>query len=85
MNQNHAILEHLKKGYSLTPIEALQKFGCMRLGARIWELIHDHNIDIRCEMVNDHGKHYARYYLPRREQQYEMFNEPMVQIINTDF
>lgn len=68
MNQTNEILEHLKRGLSITPLEALQKYGCMRLGARIWDL-HKEGYDIRCELVNDNGKRYARYYMPRQERQ----------------
>jgi len=32
------ILAHLKTGATLTPLDALHKFGCFRLGARILEL-----------------------------------------------
>jgi len=28
----------LEKGRSITPIQALDMFGCFRLGARIWDL-----------------------------------------------
>jgi hypothetical protein len=37
-SQREAIARYLKTGKSITPLEALQKFGCLRLGARIWEL-----------------------------------------------
>lgn len=37
-SQERQILDYLRKGYSITPIEALAKFGCFRLGARIWDL-----------------------------------------------
>lgn len=37
-SQREAIARYLKAGKSLTALEALQKFGCMRLGARIYEL-----------------------------------------------
>lgn len=37
-SQREAIAKYLKSGKSITPLEALHKFGCMRLGARIWEL-----------------------------------------------
>jgi hypothetical protein len=37
MTQNQAVLNALRHG-SLTSLEALRDFGCMRLGARIWEL-----------------------------------------------
>lgn len=32
------ILSYLKAGNSITPLDALQLFGCFRLGARIWDL-----------------------------------------------
>lgn len=38
MSQNKEILDHLKSGKTITPTEALDKFGCFRLGARIKNL-----------------------------------------------
>ena len=38
MSVNEKILKYLQKGKSITPMEALEKFGCFRLSARIWEL-----------------------------------------------
>ena len=38
-SQKEKILIFLKKGYSITPIIALNLFGCFRLSARIGELI----------------------------------------------
>lgn len=49
----------------LTPIEALQKFGCFRLGARIHDL-RDEGYIILTDMVqkeDGHGR-YARYFVP---------------------
>ena len=37
-SQSAAILEYLRRGNALTPLEALDRFGCFRLGARVWEL-----------------------------------------------
>ena len=37
-NQNKQIREYLELGFKLTPLEALNKFGCLRLGARIYDL-----------------------------------------------
>ena len=34
-SQNERILAHLKKGKKITPLDALEKFGCFRLAARI--------------------------------------------------
>ena len=41
MSQNKQIADYLNKGKKLTPIDALNKFGCFRLAARIAELRND--------------------------------------------
>lgn len=38
MSQTTQILEYLETGNPLTPLEALERFGCFRLAARIDEL-----------------------------------------------
>jgi hypothetical protein len=38
MSQNKQIADYLNKGKKLTPIDALNKFGCFRLAARIADL-----------------------------------------------
>ena len=38
MTHADQILSALKKGQKLTPLDALRRFGCFRLGARIHEL-----------------------------------------------
>lgn len=38
MSQEKQILLHLLEGNSITPIDALQRFGCFRLGARIYDI-----------------------------------------------
>lgn len=62
MSQNNQILNYLKQGYTITPIEALEKFGSLRLGARIKNL-RDKGINIITETVHENGKHFARYRL----------------------
>jgi hypothetical protein len=52
-------LEYLKTYGSITPLEALRAFGCMRLGARIADLRAD-GYDIETE-INPKGKRYAIY------------------------
>lgn len=61
--QTAQILAHLKTGRSITPIDALNRYGCFRLGARIYDLKQDgHNI--YKEMVEtDSGKRVASYTL----------------------
>lgn len=63
-SQNKQILNYLRLGYSITPFSALKKFGCLRLGGRIWELRQlDH--DIITDMLEDKKtkKRYASYRL----------------------
>ncbi len=38
MSQTTQIQKHLEKGKSITPIQALNKYGCFRLAARIADL-----------------------------------------------
>ena len=41
MTQNQNILIDLQEGKKISPLSALQDYGCMRLAARIWELRQD--------------------------------------------
>ena len=41
MSQNKQIADYLNKGKKLTPIDALNTFGCFRLAARIADLRND--------------------------------------------
>ena len=74
-SQNLEILNYLKEGNPISPLEALEKFGSMRLGARIKDLRNlGHNIVTK--MVGD-KKRYAQYFLekpPMTEvEKYEVF------------
>ncbi len=61
--QYHAILGDLLAGLSVTPLEALNRYGCMRLAAVVHRLRRDgHHVET--EMVTtDSGKRFARYWL----------------------
>lgn len=63
-NQEKRILEHLKKGDTITPIEALNKFNCMRLSDRIFQLRRKGHA-ISTLLVKEGNKQYARYKLER--------------------
>ena len=67
MTQCDKILRHLKDVGSITPVDALRDYGCMRLGARIWDLKRmGHHIDMALETgENRYGEktRYARYTL----------------------
>ena len=38
MTQSEMILLYMYENGSITPLEAMREFGCMRLGARIYDL-----------------------------------------------
>lgn len=63
-SQKDRILDYLMEGHSLTPLEALNLFGCFRLGARIAD-IKGMGYLVHTEMVHDRrtGKRYASYSL----------------------
>lgn len=67
MTQTERVLEYMKEHGSISPLEAADEIGCMRLAARIADL-KESGVAIRTEMV--HGKKingvaykYARYRL----------------------
>ena len=64
--QNKLILKYLKEGNSINPIQALKKFGCFRLSARIHNL-REEGHDIECNIVKVENKKFASYkYLGKR-------------------
>lgn len=67
MKQTERVLTYMQKHGSITPLQALDDLGIMRLGARIWELKHDgYKIISALENgTNRHGEavRYARYTL----------------------
>lgn len=67
MTQTQKIKKYMEDYGSITPLDALREFGCMRLGARIYDLEHQ-GVAIIHEMeysINRNGDkiHYARYRL----------------------
>jgi hypothetical protein len=63
-SQRDRILDYLATGRSLSPLVALDRFGCFRLGARVHEL-RQAGHDIRAKLVKFGGKRYASYSLCR--------------------
>lgn len=61
MSQESQILRHLKRG-PITPIQALEKYGCFRLAARIHSL-RAQGHTITTEKVRKGNKEYAKYRL----------------------
>ena len=62
LTQNQKILDYLKSGKTLTPLVALEKFGCFRLSARIYNLREQGNAIIT-NNVTRKGKTFAEYSL----------------------
>mgnify|MGYP003142853647 FL=1 len=62
LTQNQRILDYLKSGKKLTPLVALEKFGCFRLSARIFNLREQGNAIIT-KNVTRKGKTFAEYSL----------------------
>jgi len=62
MSQNEQILAYLKTGKSLTSLEALKKFNCLRLSGRIYDLRSNGHV-IRSTIVEIKGKKVGKYWL----------------------
>lgn len=60
--QNQQILKHLQTVGSITPIDALNLYGCFRLSGRIYDL-KKQGIKIETKHETSNGKTYARYVL----------------------
>ena len=66
VTQTNEIKAYLKPGYRITPIDALQSFGCFRLAARIKE-IRDEGMQVEKVMVETvNGARVAQYYCPSK-------------------
>lgn len=63
-SQKTQILNWMKDGNSITSLEALKKFGCLRLSGRIFEIRHDLKIPVLAESFKTKsGKIVAKYSL----------------------
>tara|TARA_R110000751_G_scaffold71892_2_gene145881 strand:+ start:165 stop:425 length:261 start_codon:yes stop_codon:yes gene_type:complete len=61
-SQTDQILKHMQEGYGITPITALNNYGCFRLAAVIFNLKREgHNI--RTTIIRENNKKFARYKL----------------------
>lgn len=59
-SQSAAILAHMLAGKSISPLEALNLFGCLRLGGRRYDLVKD-GWNVKTDIVKENGKRFARY------------------------
>ena len=60
-SQKLKVLEHLKGGFSITALEALEKFGCMRLASIIHKLRKEGYSISTWTVKKSNGKHWAEY------------------------
>ena len=62
-SQCDLILNYLQRGNGLTPIDALERFGCFRLAARVNDLRKRGYLIARGDVNLVNGKRCAIYYL----------------------
>lgn len=65
-SQNQLIRQHLESGKTITPLEALSMYGCLRLGARIYDLRQD-GLPIKTEIKRNGRKRFAEYSLLKQK------------------
>ena len=62
ITQKSKVRAHLQSGQSITPIDALERYGCFRLAAIIHTLKHHSGMNIKTELVkNKYGTKYGKY------------------------
>lgn len=65
-SQTRAIEAALLEGKRISPLTALNDFGCFRLSGRIFEIREQHpDWNIKTDMVEQGGKRFAEYRLQR--------------------
>jgi hypothetical protein len=69
MSQHAALLKYLRAGGSLTPLQALEQFGCLALSQRMGELRRE-GYPIVSEIIRlSNGKRVAQYRLMEVERE----------------
>jgi len=62
VTQTEQIRAHLLSGRDITPLEALDRYGCFRLAPRVFDL-RATGLDVQTVTEEHNGKRYARYRL----------------------
>lgn len=62
-SQTEQIRKHLESGKTINPLQALKKYGCFRLGARIWDLKNKQGLNIKTDFITRNDKTFAEYKL----------------------
>ena len=71
MSQANEIMFHIRKYGSITPLEALDLYGCMRLAARVNDL-RNRGHAIRTDLVARDGKMWAKYSLGEQTRSWDV-------------
>jgi hypothetical protein len=66
MTAIYQIQKDLMSGKSITPLQALNKYGCFRLAAAIHKLRKE-GMAIETEYVTQNGKTFVKYFLTTEE------------------
>ena len=69
-SQTQQILQWLKEGKSLTPLDALREFGCLRLSGRIYDIRHGVGCEphpVKTTYTHYGNKTFATYELDKEE------------------
>ena len=62
-SQKDMILRTMNHGGTVTPINAIMWYGCLRLAARIKDLRNDGHDIVTVMVEGDNGKRWAEYHL----------------------
>lgn len=67
VSQSRKILRDLKRGRTVTALDALRRYGCLRLSGRIYDLKREGHPITKTMVEVGEGKWVARYRLPKRK------------------
>ena len=67
--QKERVLKFMEEGNSITPIEALERFGCFRLAHIIWEIRKDRHVYTRMITHPKYGTKFAEYSFKKHEEE----------------
>ena len=67
MNQSKEILGYLEKGNKITAIDALDRFGCLRLASRINDLKNKGH-EIKAKLIHKNKKKWSEYWIEQSKQ-----------------
>ncbi len=63
-SQTQSILKHMQEVGSITPLEALNKYGCFRLASRIND-IKNLGHEVQGKMITNGVKRYKEYWIEK--------------------